>query len=336
MAEQVPQDSAAYVEFSRLYDLAARLQPNGLDRWSGELLASDGSGYFDQQTGAIEMNARLLRDGLSGRDPRMHARAVATVLQRAAQAGMPLEAPGNPNAVRDQRTLGLNDGIASVRAADDFNTLARMAGYPHLTFDPSQNTGAYAAANGLIHQASGARVDRTQLLDQLGRGPVAGQFDRLAEAVVENRLGDRVGARDRLGVRRELIGTMLHPAWEKLSGQSAEAGRHVAEEIGRALNAKVDEIRRGGQRGVPNAATDGRQAEPIASQLIGSQPAAPRPDASRPDASKVAADVSAARFLTGMAPPGGAGRRPSLGDGSRRPAEGGAAATRRQPGAREY
>lgn len=329
MAEQVPQGSATYVEFARLYDLAAQLQPNRAGRWNGELRASSGLGHFDHLTGTIEVNRTLLRDGLPGvpgSDPRLHARALATVLQRATQAEMTLDAPGKPNAVRDDRSLGLNDGIASVRTAEDFSAFVQLAGHPQLTFDPSRRTGTAAAANELINQASGVRVGRIELTDQLGQQPVAMQFDQLADAVVQNRLHD-VALADQQAVRHELIGAMLHPAWEKLAGRSPEAGKHVAEEIGRALNSKVDDIRRRASHPGQNVTTDGPEQAPGPQPSAGTQPSSGRqresggehksdPDAGIPT---VVGDAPAARFLSGMAPAGGmAGAPPGAGQGGRR------------------
>ncbi|HET6743120.1 MAG TPA: hypothetical protein VFH76_29475 [Kribbella sp.] len=353
MAEGVPKGSATYAEFARLYEVAAGLQPNAAGRWTGELRASSVLGHFDQLTGTIEVNRTLLRDGLPGvpgSDPRLHARALATVLQRAAQAEMPLDAPGDPNGVRDERSLALNDGIASVRTAEDFSAFVQQLGHPQLAFDPSHRTGASAAANELINQASGVRVDRDELVDRLGQGPVAMQFDQLADAVVQNRLHDVVRADDQQAVRHELIETMLHPAWKELAGRSSEAGRHVAEEIGHALNAKVDEIRRKASRPDQAVTTDGmdRPAGGVERTTGGMEHAAGTRAAggaehqsggeqkSRSDdgAPTVVGDAPAARFLSGVASAHrAAGRKPSLGDGSRNQASGsGAAVHARGPG----
>jgi hypothetical protein len=116
-------DSPAYAEFSRLYDLARQLRPTGVDRWNRELYATDGPGGFDQQTGAIGIREQLLRDGLTSHptdNPRRQARALAAVLHRATQAGMALDAPGEANAIRTTHSRGLHDGVASARAANDF------------------------------------------------------------------------------------------------------------------------------------------------------------------------------------------------------------------------
>ncbi|WP_427891210.1 hypothetical protein ACQHIV_02415 [Kribbella sp. GL6] len=322
-AQRVPEDSAAYREFARLYDLARSINPTGVDGWNGggrQLYATDGPGGFDHATGAIGVDESLLRHELTGRrseTPRRQAHALATVLHRATEAGMPKDAPGAANAVRNDQSLALHDGVASVRAADDFTTFAQMAGYSHLAFDPSQQTGTYAAANDLIHQVSGVRVDRTQLLDQLGRGPVAMHFDQLADAVVQNRLHDAMRPDDRRAVRRELIGTMLHPAWEKLAGQSPEAGRHVADQIGRTLNAKVDEIRQRHQSATVGTTADGATRETGPTSGAG-QAAGDRQVVGEGQGVAKAHDVAAARFLTGMAPAGGAVvSAPRLGQGAR-------------------
>jgi hypothetical protein len=338
MAEQVPRGSATYVEFARLYELAAQLQPYRAGRWNGELHASsNGLGHFDHLSGTIEMSRELLRDGLPGvpgSDPRPHARALATVLQRATQAEMALDAPDKPNAVRDDRSLGLNDGIASVRTAEDFSAFVQLAGHPQLTFDPSRRTGTDAAANELINQASGARVGRVELIDQLGQEAVTRQFDTLADAVVQNRLHGVVLV-DQPAVRRRLIEGMLHPAWEELAGRSPEAGRHVAEEIGRALNAKVDEIRREASHPGQDAATDTTERGSGAEAALGGEREFGGEQTYRPGGGEptVVGDAPASRFLSGMASAQGAGRKPSLGDGSRKQTSGsGAGVHPRGPG----
>ncbi|MGW6197839.1 hypothetical protein ACWF0M_16975 [Kribbella sp. NPDC055110] len=303
-AQRVPEHSATYQEFARLYDVARRLRPTGIDRWNGELYATSGLGGFDQRTGAIGVHEPILREGLSQTpDHRRQAHALATVLHRATHAGMDLDAPREANAVRTNHSLGIAEGFAAVRATNDFTTFSELAGYEGLVFDEQQHTGAYAATTALIAQAAGPRVDRRDLINRLSRGPAVMQFDRLAEGVVRNRLEEVVPGEgvDRRAVRGELIGAMLHPRWEELARRSPEAGRQVAEEIGRAVNSKVDEIRHRFQHTAQEPAADGvrqRAVEPVRDSKQ--------------------AEVPAARFLNDVAPAAGAtGERPSLGDGSR-------------------
>ena len=313
-AERVPEDSETYREFTRLYDLARQLRPTGVDRWNRELYATSGRGGFDQDTGAIGIHGLLLREGLTrhpAANPRRQARALDAVLTRATQAGMELDAPGEGNAVRTTHSRGLHDGVAAVRAATDLPAFSRRAGYPSLQLDNQQQSGAYAAANGLIEQAAGVGVDRRELIDRLSQGPAVMQFDQLAEAVVRNRLEEIAPAEgvDRQAVRQELVETMLHPQWESLAGRSPEAGQHVAEEIGRGLNAKVEEIRRRG----PHPARIAETGD-VPQQQVGRD--APV-DGAQAGPSQMK-DVPAARFLSGVAPAAGAaGQGSALGDGSR-------------------
>lgn len=322
-AQRVPENSPTYREFTRLYDLARQLRPTVADRWNRELYATSGRGGFDQHTGAIGVHELLLREGLTrdpAANPRRQARALDAVLTRATQAGMKLEAPGEANAVRTTQSRGLHDGVAAVRAADDFEAFAELAGYDGLSFGGEQHSGAYAAANGLIQQASGVSVDRRELIDRLSQGPAVMQFDQLAEAVVRNRLEEIAPAEgvDRQAVRHELVETMLHPQWESLAGRSPEAGQHVAEEIGRGLNAKVEEIRRRG----PHPARIAETGDVPQQQVGGEAPAdATRQQTPEPEPARHPAqveEVPAARFLSGVAPAAGAaGRGSALGDGSR-------------------
>lgn len=324
-AERVPEDSPTYREFTRLYDLARQLRPSVADRWNRELYATSGRGGFDQDTGAIGIHEPLLREGLTRRptaNTRRQALALDAVLTRVTQAGMDLDAPGEANAIRTTQSRGLHDGVAAVRAVDDFEAFTELADYEGLSFDGRQHTGAYAAANNLISQASGPRVDRRDLLDRLSQGPATMQFDQLAEAVVRNRLQEVAPAEgaDRQAVRRELITTMLHPQWDSLAQRSPEAGQHVAGEIGRALNAKVDEIRQRSQRPGQETGGDGTLQQDVERT--------PAPAAQQPG--QKAQEVPAARFLSGLAPAAGAaaGRAPSLGDGSRAAAARAAASAR--------
>ncbi|MER7248834.1 hypothetical protein [Kribbella sp. NPDC000426] len=315
-AERVPEDSPTYREFTRLYELARQLRPTSVDRWNHELYETSGTGGFDQDSGAIGIHKPLLREGLatqSTANPRLQARALQAVLTRVTQAGMELDAPGETNAVRTTQSRGLHDGVASVRAATDLHAFSRRAGYPSLTVD-DQQSGAYAAANGLIQQASGVGVDRRELIDRLSQGPAVMHFDQLAEAVVRNRLAEIAPAEgvDRAAVRRELVETMLHPQWESLAGRSPEAGQHVAEEIGRGLNAKVEEIRRRGPHPARGAESGDVPQQQVGrdAPVDGTQP--------RPEKPSQATEVPAARFLSGVAPAAGAaGRGSALGDGSR-------------------
>ncbi|MFD3405916.1 hypothetical protein ACFWUU_34835 [Kribbella sp. NPDC058693] len=321
--QRVPEDSQTYREFARLYDLARRLRPTAVDRWNRELYATSDLGGFDQASGAIGIHEQLLREGLTRHPaarPQLQAAALATVLDRGTRAGMAVNAPGEANAVQTTESRGLHSGVASVRAANDFEAFTELAGYEGLAFDGQQHSGAYAAANGLIEQASGPRVDRRELIGRLSQGPAVMHFDQLAEAVVRNRLQEVAPAegRDREAVRRELIGTMLHPRWDSLAQRSPEAGRQVAEEIGRALNAKVEELRR------THPWTDREGAEDGARQQ-GVEQTAPQPE----KRTEPSGELAAARFLSGVAPAAGAaGQGSALGDGSRAAAARAAGAAR--------
>lgn len=325
--QRVPEDSRAYLEFARLYDLARQLRPTAVDRWNRELYATSDLGGFDQTSGAIGIHEQLLREGLTrhpAAKPQLQAAALSTVLNRATQAGMVVDAPGEANAVRTTESRGLHSGVASVGAADDFEAFTELAGYEGLSFDGQQHSGAYAAANGLIQQASGPSVDRRELIGRLSQGPAMMHFDQLAEGVVRNRLQEVAPAEgaDRQAVRHELIATMLHPRWDSLAQRSPEAGRQVAEEIGRALNAKVDELRRTHPWGDRESSADGVRAQ-------GVEQTAPQPEKRTEPSGQRNGDLAAARFLTGVAPAAGAaGQGSALGDGSRAAAARAAGAAR--------
>jgi len=335
----VPRDSAVYREFVRLYQLVREMRPISVDRWNGDLYATDSQrwGGFDPRTGRIRLSddrvLRHLTGSRSEADPDAQAEALATVLHESTHTGMETDAPTEPNAVRSTHSRGLMEGFAELRTFEDFDAFTRRAGYPGLRVYEAKYPGAYAATESLMTQVEGARLSRDAILNAGTQGPVAMHFDQLAEAVVRNRLGEVVPGRgvDRVRVRAALIATMTHEHWPTLPDRSAETGQAVAEDIRRALNAKVDEIRRH-YRANPTRPfpADSPNAE-AARTAVREVPAATAEarNAGGEERSAVGEERGEMRFLSGQAPAAQATRLvPALGDGSR-----GAGAVR-VPGAR--
>lgn len=247
----VPRESATYREFARLYHLARRLRPTGVDRWNADLYATDTKnwGEFSPKTGDMRLSGPLVLQRLID-SPRevsraQRAEALATVLHEATHAGMPTDAPEEPNAVRTPHSVGLMEGIAEVRAMQDFPAFARLAGHPGLDLPTPAYPGAHAATRNLLQQVSGPAKDRLTIVAEAVHGPAVMHFDQLADGVVKNRLAEVVPykSEDRQAVRAALITAMLHRGWPTLKDMSASTGEDVAEEIRRSLNSKVDEIR---------------------------------------------------------------------------------------------
>ncbi|MEU4607984.1 hypothetical protein AB0F43_33810 [Kribbella sp. NPDC023972] len=219
------------------------------------------------------------------------------------------DAPAEPNAVRTNHSLGLTEGVAELRAAQDFQIFAELAGYPRLVFSEPQYAGAFIATESLVTQTSGFRVDAQLLIDRLVQGPGVMHFDQLAEAVLQNRLAEVVPfrAEDRSAVRAVLIETMLHPQWATLIHRPAQSGRSVVNDIGQALNSKVDELRRH-FRSTPRVPLPATPPNTRADR-------APLPVNEAPDSKQLPAEL---RFLAGLAPAAlAARRRPDLADGRR-------------------
>jgi hypothetical protein len=320
----VSRDSAAYQEFARLYLESRAMRSSQVDRWSGDLYATDSElwGAFNPKTGDIRLSEdRVLRHltatAVTEAEKGRQAEALATVLHESVHAGMETNALAEPNAVLTEHSLGLMEGFAEVRAVADFDAFARRAGYPGLTLDQPQYPGAHAATESMLAQASGPSVSRKRLIDEALRGPGVMHFDQLAKGVVQNRLADVVPqkAEDQLSVRAALIETMKHNAWPALPHSSAKLGKDVGEEIRPRLNSKVDEIK----------------------QHYAARPSQPFPsDPPNPHAARIAVPAAAQaaehhaqaavgqqvrpelRFLSGQAPASQATRHiPSLGDGAR-------------------
>lgn len=252
-AQLVRRDSSAYREFARLYHLAQTLRPTGVDRWNGELWATEGDrwGGFNPGTGRIALSGEhvlrhLVSSGPASR-PEERAQALATVLHEATHAGMPTDAPNEANAVRSEHSLGVMEGFAEVRALEDFEAFTHVTGHTGLTVPEPQYPAAHAAVQGLLEQASGPRTTLNDLIAEGTRGPGVMHFDQLADGVLRNRLHDVVPDRPehRLAVRAALIEPMMHRGWVMLKDvNSAETGREVARNIRSGLDARVDEIQR--------------------------------------------------------------------------------------------
>ena len=237
----VPRDSAVYQEFARLHRVARSMRPTSVDRWNGDLYATDTPrwGGFDPATGNIRLSdqrvLRHLTGSLSKTEPDEQAQALASVLHELTHAGMETDALDQPNAVRSPHSLGAMEGVAELRALNDFVPFSVSAGYQGLQVPPPARAGAYAAMDSLVTQASGPAMGRYALIAETVRGPGAMHFDQLADGVLRNRLAEVVPARaeDRIAVRAALIRTMTHNHWPTLPDVTAETGRVVAEDIRR-------------------------------------------------------------------------------------------------------
>jgi hypothetical protein len=66
--DRVPEGSAAYREFARLYALARSIRPTAFDGWNRQLFATTGDqrGCFNTRTGAIRVSGPLLAECVTG------------------------------------------------------------------------------------------------------------------------------------------------------------------------------------------------------------------------------------------------------------------------------
>lgn len=311
----VPRESAAYREFVRLYRIARTLRPTTVDRWNGELLATQDElwGSVSPTTGAVRLSAQHVMPYLTGstshRHPAEQAEALATVLHETTHTAMEMKGSAEPNAVYSAHSRGLMEGVAELRAIQDFDAFIVRAGYPDLALPQPHYKGAYAATASLLNQAAGPYQDRRTLMNELIAGPVVLHFDRLAAAVVRNRLWDVVPYQPdhQHAVRAALIRPMLHEVWPDLPEHSTSTGERVADEIRMDLNAKVDEIQRHYRQG---------STEPFTSTGAPSHSAASERRTSHPEYS-ISRPPDELRFLNGLAPAALATRhKPLLANGS--------------------
>ncbi|TWD72444.1 hypothetical protein FB561_7436 [Kribbella amoyensis] len=318
----IPRDSAAYLEFARLYRAARSLRPSAVDRWNGDLYATDSElwGGFQAKSGDIRVSKHVVLQQLKGSagpiDPAGQAEALATVLHEATHAGMWIDAPDELNAVRTTHSQNLMEGLAEARALQDFRAFAARTGYRNLSLPQPKYPGAYAAAESLITQATGPSKTRGALFDVITEGPAVMHFDQLADAVLRNRLGDVVPFRpaEREQVRATLIHAMRHDLWQTIAGRPASAGEALGNEIRQHLNAKIDEIR---QHYAPGQNRPFPAESP--NQLAVRTARTEKPEAAATTSAQAGTSAaSEMRFLTGLAPATGATKSaPLLGQGER-------------------
>ncbi len=226
----VPRDSAVHREFTRLYQVGRSLRATPIDRWNGDLYATYESpdedprwGRFDPKTGALHMSADLVLRHLTGSPAetgrQSQAQALATLLHESTHTGMLTDAPDEPNAIRDARSLGVMEGVAEYRAVMDFDNFVPVAGYGGLVLAQPQYPGPFAAMSDLVAQVTGPSKDRQTLLKELARGPGAMHFAQLADSVVRNRLADVLPNHpaDQQAVRAALVSRLANPTLAKLA-----------------------------------------------------------------------------------------------------------------------
>ena len=154
------------------------------------------------------------------------------------------DAPDEPNAVRDDRSLGVMEGVAEYRAVMDFDNFAPVAGYSGLVLAQPQYPGPFAAMDDLVAQVSGPSKDRQTLLKELVCGPGA-LHSTSSPTASSATLADVVPNRpaDQQAVRAALIIRLANPLWPGLLKRPATSGLALAGEIRQHLNSEVDKIR---------------------------------------------------------------------------------------------
>jgi hypothetical protein len=312
---QVSPDSPFYAEVVRLYRLAQSLRPRAVERWNGVLHATsaDTMGGISPRTGVLRLSADRVLRHLTGRvsptKPRQQAQALATVLHESTHGGMPIKAPGEPNAVITEHSRGVMEGFAEVRTFEDFDAYADMAGYQGLSLGAPQYPGAFAATKDLMAHITGPSYSMDDLIDDACRGPAVMHFDQFAHAVMTNHLTELThrDPRTQQAIRAQLIEPMLHAHWPTLPNTEAPTGHAVAGEIRSSLDARVEELRRTYKLSRPL----GGDQLTLNTSDRSTSPAVP---ATRTDG------LDNMRFLGAQAPASGAiGRRPTPGQGARRP-----------------
>ncbi|HZX07371.1 hypothetical protein [Kribbella sp.] len=346
---RVDPSSDTYKEFARLYHIAQELHPGGENGWNGELYArTDAKWGGLANDGSIRLNQRLVLDHLTGgersADPQAQAQALATVLHESKHTRSAIDAPNEPNAVRNMTSVAVNEAFVEISTVDDFRDFADQAGYGGVPDPEPEYQGAVQAGNALLERATSSAEERDQLVNAVIENPTVMGWDTVADSVVRNELADVVppDPEHQQAARAHLVNQMAIPEWDGVQHRPGR-GSMVAELTTEGIDKGVGQIREHYQQnpGEPYPARMPNQAAAVSTEVqngeqqravtntVGTQLQSggraetvdlaklPPPDA----ATRIAAgpgQADATRFLRDQAPAAAAThRRPELGDGAR-------------------
>jgi hypothetical protein len=328
------------------------MRPGGQDLWNGELYArSDDKWGSLGRDGTLRLNEALVLRHLTGGelsdDPSLQAQALATVLHESRHARAAVDAPAEPNALRQPQSIGLDEGLIELGSIEDFAAFAQQAGYEGVPQPKPEYKGAVDASTALLERAASSDSERSALLSTAVDQPVVMRWDVVADSIVRNELADIVpsDADHQQAARAHLTTRMAVPGWDGIQHRP-NAGPIVAADTKAAVDTAVGELRVHYQQSpdepypakVPNpmaaitAEADTRGSQQRASSRsdhsesvdlteLPPPSAATRVDA--PSTQSSAASVSQQlprelRFLNDQAPAAQATRPgPALGDGAR-------------------
>lgn len=307
--------SPVYQEFARLYTVARGIRPSGLDRWNGELLASDDDfwGSANPKTGTITVSQHRVLPYLTGSRSSAHpgwqAQALQTVLHEAYHQRVPVDAPNESNAFRGYESKALDEGLTEYQAANDVAVLADRAGYGQLMSSGHAYLGAYEATVQLLDFAAHPGGDRDRLAQRALDQPVVMRWDTIADEIVQNRLRNVVppDPGHQKVARAVLVKAMAHPTWDSLHQRDEIAGRIAAHHTKLALDSAIARLHQH-YRADPAPAFPTAPTEPATDVDLDRTRTAHQPTNSEMHAA-----------FSGQAPASHAAQAsPSLGDGSRR------------------
>ncbi|TCN37594.1 hypothetical protein EV644_111142 [Kribbella orskensis] len=275
----IDRSSPVYLEVARLHQIALSLRPGGIDRWNGDLYArSDDKWGGLGRDGTMRLNQDLVLRHLTGGelsdDPAIQGQALSTVLHESTHARSEFDAKYEPNALRLQQSVGLDEGLTETATTDDFETFAQLAGYPDVPKPPvPEYAGAVHATNELLDRASTGEADRRELITTALNSPVMMRWDVLADRIVQNELGDVVpqDPSHQQAARAHLINNMAVPEWHGVQDRP-KAGEMVTRLTTESLDRAVAEVREHYQN-TPGGAVPRQGPEPGGGCGSGDRPA---------------------------------------------------------------
>lgn len=245
--ELVPKDSPLYQEFQRLYNHAREMRPSTVDRWNGDLYATDSTEQFGAlaRTNEINLSRPLVLDHLTGTtegaDKAAQAQALATVLHESLHARAEIDDPGNPDAVRKSQSVALDEGLTEYQAIEDFEAFAERTGYEGLAVPEPQYQSAHDATSRVLNYAAENENARSDLVDRALDAPVSMRWNTIADEVVRTRLDGVVPnePHHQQAARAEITTALADNSWQMLQkappGMGDGPARESIERVDRAV-----------------------------------------------------------------------------------------------------